>query len=62
MRHYKTYATAADNTDKTGYHKAVIQNVLANFRRARTVETDTSQVGRISRQEEVTVTRADKRH
>ena len=62
MRHYKAYATAADNADKTGYHKAVIQNVLAYFRRARTVETDTSQVGRICRQEEVAVARADERH
>ena len=40
----------------------MIQNVFADSRRARTVETDTSQVGRICRQEEVTVTRADKRH
>ena len=40
----------------------MIQNVLADSRRARTVETDTSKVGRICRQEEVAVTRADKRH
>ena len=40
----------------------MIQNVFADSRCARTVEADTSQVGRICRLEEVTVARADKRH
>ena len=40
----------------------MIQNVLANASGARTVETYAGEVGGISRQEEVAVARADKRH
>ena len=62
MSHYVADTAAADYAYKSGYHKAVIQNILADSSSSRTVEPDTSQVWRIGRQEEVTVTRADKRH
>ena len=62
MSHDKADATAAYDADKPGNHERVIQNVFADSSCARTVKADTSQVGRISRQEEVTVTRADKGH
>ena len=62
MRHDKADATAAYDADKTGNHERVIQNVFADSGCARTVKADTSEVGRISRKEEVTVTRAYKRH
>ena len=62
MSHNEADAATAYDADKTRNHERVIQNVFADSRRARTVEADTSEVGRISRKEEVTVTRADKRH
>ena len=62
MSHDEADAATAYDADKTGNHERVIQNVFADTRRARTVEAYERQVGRISRQEKVTVARADKRH
>ena len=62
MSHDETDAATADNADQARNHERVIQNVLADFRCAGAVETDTREVGRICRQEEVTVARADERH
>ena len=62
MSHNEADTATAYDADKTRNHERMIQNVFANARRARTVKAYASQVGRVSRQEEVTVTRADKRH
>ena len=62
MRHDEADAATAYDADKTRNHERVIQNVFADTRGARTVEADAGKVGRIRRQEEVTVARADKRH
>lgn len=62
MRHDEADATTAYDADKTGYHERMIQNVFADTSCARTVKADTGKVRRISRQEEIAVTRADKRH
>lgn len=62
MRHDEADTAAAYDADKTGNHEGMVQNVFANSGGARTIEADTSQVGGVSRQEEVTVARADKRH
>ena len=62
MSHNEADTATAYDADKTRNHERVIQNVFANARRARTVKTNASKVGGISRQEEITVARADKRH
>ncbi len=62
MSHDEADTATACDADKTRNHERVIQNVFANARRARTVKAYASQVGRISRKEEITVARADKGH
>lgn len=62
MRHDEADTATANDADKTRNHERMVQNVFADTRGARTVEADTSQVGGVSRKEEVAVARADKRH
>ena len=62
VRHDETDTATANDADKTRNHERMVQNVFADTRGARTVKTDTGKVGRISRKEEITVARADKRH
>ena len=50
------------DADEAWDHETVVQNVLADARRARTVKTDAGKVGRIRRQEEVAVACRDERH
>lgn len=55
-----TYAAAGADTDKSWYHEAVIQDVLAYARSTGTVKTDAGQIGRVRRQEKVAVAGRDK--
>ena len=57
MRDDEADAATADDYNQTGDHERVIENVFADFGGARAVETYARQIGRIGRQEEVTVAR-----
>ena len=62
MCHDKPHAAASCYTDKARNHKAVIQDVLADTGSTGTVEANAGQIGRISRQEEVTIAGRDEGH
>ena len=55
-------AGTGEDTEKTRDHEAVVQDVLADARRAGTVKADAGQVGRVGRQEEVAVAGRDEGH
>ena len=57
MRDDEADAATADDYNQTGDHERVIENVFADFGGARAVETYARQIGRIGRQEEITVAR-----
>lgn len=62
MSHNEANAATADDADKTRNHEGMVKDIFTNASGAGTVKADTSEVGRISGQEEVTIARADKGH
>ena len=62
MCHDEAHAAAGADADEARNHEAVVQDVLADARRARAVKTDAREVRRVRRQEEVAVARRDERH
>lgn len=59
MSHYITNAATNDNAGSAREHEAVVQQELTNLGGTATVETNAGQIGRIGRQEEVTVCSGD---
>ena len=58
----EAHAAGADNANQSGEHETVVQNELPDSCRTGTVKADTCQVGRIRRQEEITVACRKERH